>query len=82
MTLVVAGTHATPETRGSAPLTTADAGAVRAVRAASRRLSDGAMSIVSSVVGAPSVAELRNALGGIEPDELNNLRKSFSTMGI
>ena len=57
-------------------------GEVAAVRAAARRLSEGAYSIVASIVGAPSVEELKNAICTIEPQELVNLRVSFTRMGI
>ena len=53
-----------------------------AVRAAAKRLSEGAMTIVSQIVGAPSVAELTNAISTIEPQELGNLRVTFAKMGI
>ena len=50
--------------------------------ARARRLSAGAYSIVASIVGAPSVEELKNAICTIEPQELVNLRVSFTRMGI
>ena len=73
------GNHAPHTAR---PVTTPDMGEVAAVRAAARRLSEGAYSIVASIVGAPSVEELKNAICTIEPQELVNLRVSFTRMGI